>query len=566
MSVYDAFVWNKEQEDLAIILYDAPPSTLGDVVDRVEEIKKKYQQTDWFEEERVRLLQKYLKSTNKKLGILTHEVSKSIMRLADGAVEAAHQSVTLGGAAYILNKAATASRIVNLGAERGLSFGAYFCIADYDEVQPELTHIRTPLFGPEGNVVSIPVPEGFEHSPVYALPLPDYGWYEDVEKSIREGYRPLFKNVEGHARTLLEERLEQALAITRWAFTNSQSLGDWAARIVGRLFNIEGDLGMPLFSAADENLRKLMVRGMEFLLQYDNRDTFLAAQHMATDVIIGYEMKPGLGKRTEDYVPFFYECTEEGCNRSRTRLVYTLQGDKAVVKGECPKCGTKVEIEVSKNDPDLSDYARDLSPRVDSRQIILDMVIPVTAHVGGPGETAYYAQVIPAAKELGIPFPTFVKYTRMYFNTPWNEHLGKQLAEKETPVLHSKDLFKLIGKVSKFRRKKSFDEMNEAVAALQEFIITTFKRLNDYEQHLTEKLDGAKDKERERLIGERMDVQRYLSWTYGRYAPEKTSQESSWSWIEWVLNSGFADLFGPYYRAYSEGLKNGGAQFINFSL
>ena len=63
-----------------------------------------------------------------------------------------------------------------------------------------------------------------------------------------------------------------------------------------------------------------------------------------------------------------------------------------------------------------------------------------------------------------------------------------------------------------------------------------------------------------------MAVERYLSWTFGAYAPGKQAQEASWSWIEWAVNAGFPDLFGPYERAYVGGLRPGATLFTNFTL
>ncbi|MHA1771843.1 MAG: hypothetical protein ACTSYL_11105 [Candidatus Thorarchaeota archaeon] len=566
VTVYDAFIWRGEYEQLAREIYDTPPKTMQETVERIPQITARYKQMDWFSEERTKQLQRGIRSANKRLGVLTPKVEKTITELMNGGVEAAHQSVTLGGPAFILNKAATAFKIVSLANNQGISAGAYFCVADYDEVQPELTHMRTPLYGHEGTLARIPVPEGYERSPVYALPLPDIEWYRTIEDNIREGYRPLFKLLDGHTRNLFEERLEQALSVCRWAFVNSQSLGEWGARIIGRLLNIEGNLGMPLFPAANPDLRPLLVKGLEFMLRADIREKFLRSQQRATDLILKNGFKTGLGRREKDYVPFFYECPEKECNRARARLHYRTEGDRAILYGKCPVCDSTIEIEVSKDDPDLSEYAQNLSLRVDSRQFVIDTIIPVAVHVGGPGETAYYGQVIPTAKEMGVPYPAFVKYTRLFFNTPWGERLGKSLVERGIPTLHEGSLFKLIGKVSKFRRKKRFDEMNEAALALHSFIYTRYAEINEFENALRERLAETEGEEQETLLKDRMDVQRYLSWAFGRWATGKMSQESSWSWIEWAINSGFPDIFGPYDRAYIGELKNGGTQFINFSL
>ncbi|MHA1653786.1 MAG: bacillithiol biosynthesis protein BshC [Candidatus Thorarchaeota archaeon] len=566
VAAYDAYIWRREHHDLVNCLYDSPPVTLAEAASRIPEIRAAYDDTEWFVEDSLKKLQQRLAVLCKRLGCMTPGVKHTIERLGDGAVEAAHQSANLGGPAFILNKAATAVRIVSIANENRIASAAYFCVADYDEVQPELTHVRTPLMGHEGNVISVPVLRGYEHSPVSALPRPSSDWYEEAQDSIREGYRPLFKSVEGHARGILEERLEQALSLTRWAFFNSSTLGEWALRILGRLLNVEGRLGLPLFSASDPELRRLLARGFEMLLRPEVRKTFLASHRKAGEMITASGFRRGVGDRDDEYVPFFHECVNADCHRARTRLIYNESGNRAVLYGECPLCGEKVEIEVTRSDPDLSDVAVNLSPRVDSRQFALDAVIPVVCHVGGPGEAAYYAQVIPAAMAMGAPFPTFVRYPRMFFNTPWSESLARTLAEQDVPVLHGSELFRTLGRINKFRKKKRHDEMNAAVAELGSLIRSRYEQLNDQLDEMEEEIQETAGRAREQLLDKRMAIERYLSWTFGAYAPGKQAQEASWSWIEWVVNAGFPDMFGPYERAYVGGLRFGATLFTNFIL
>ncbi|MHA2146962.1 MAG: hypothetical protein ACXAB0_16065, partial [Candidatus Thorarchaeota archaeon] len=82
----------------------------------------------------------------------------------------------------------------------------------------------------------------------------------------------------------------------------------------------------------------------------------------------------------------------------------------------------------------------------------------------------------------------------------------------------------------------------------------------------TAKAAVAKGKELEKLQLLKIDLERYLSWTFGQFAENKLGQESSWSWIEWAINSGFSDLFGPYERAFVGPMKNGATAFVNFSI
>ncbi len=565
-TVYENFIWADEKTGLGEKLYDNPPRKLGSFKDRIPQLVQKYQETEWHSEDRIKRIQSALSRINKGLGVLTPRMKTNIRKLGHGAIESAHQAVVLGGPSFILNKAATAERIASLNSTNDYPLAQFYCVADYDIVQNELTHIRAPLMGSGGTIVSMPVPKEYEFSPVSMIPLPDYTWYEQVEEDIRAGYRPMFKLLEGAGRYIYEERLEDALSITRNGFVNAKTLGEWSTRIMAHLFNIKGDLGTPLLIASDPEIRELWALGMEILLQKGSREKFLSVHNASTELIVDSGFETGIGSRGRDYVPFYYECNNKECYRSRTELSYEDNGATAVLSGKCPSCGKSIEIEVSATSPDLSDVAVHLSPRVDTRQFIVDTSLPVLAHAGGPGETAYYAQVIPIAAEMNFPFPLYVKYPRVFFNTPWNENLGKSLEERGFPVLHRSDMFKLMGKVSRFRKKERFEEMNSQIGDLMAFIRTTYQELNQSLQELSSRIDNTEGKADENDLMMKLDIERYLSWAFGQYANGKKAQESSWSWIEWAINAGLSDLFGPYQRAYVEEMNNGATLFINFSI
>ncbi|MHA2132568.1 MAG: bacillithiol biosynthesis protein BshC [Candidatus Thorarchaeota archaeon] len=548
--VYSDFIWNGQNRDLAIELYDNPPVTMGEIIGRAPGILADFGKQGWHDSTREDTLVKALVEINRTLGCLTPRVRKSIESLRDGAVEAAHQSVVAGGPCYVLNKAATARIISDMSGDQETRLTPYFFVADYDMVQAELIRIRTPIMGHGGNLISIPVPKGYENSPVGSLPLPDSEWLEGIEESMRASYRPMFKPMEATKRRLFQERLEAALALIRSAFVNSGCLGDFALRILARLLNVEGNLGIPLISAGHEKIRKLMAAGFEFLLKEDVRERFLRIHTMTTERIRSNGFSPGAGDRQPDYVPFFYDCPGADCHRSRVELHYERQGSNALLTGKCPTCGQLVEIEVSAANPDLEEVAPLLSPRVDSRQFAVDTILPVVAHVGGAGETAYYAQVIPIARELNVPFPEFVKYPRVYFNTPWNEDLAKQLKERDLPVLHSPEMFKIMGKISRSRKEGEGEEMNSALHEFSEFVIERHNALNNQVSEIVERGEKVKKDGSSQSQVARLDMERYLSWTFGQYTQGKLGQESAWLWIEWIVNSGLADPFGPYQRAY----------------
>jgi hypothetical protein len=132
------------------------------------------------------------------------------------------------------------------------------------------------------------------------------------------------------------------------------------------------------------------------------------------------------------------------------------------------------------------------------------------------------------------------------------------LKENECPVLHGPDMFRLLGKVNRFRKKKNYDEMNGMLLEFSDYIIEMHESLN-------RKHDMIDDKDQTGQIM-RLNMERYLSWVYGQYTEGKLGQESSWSWVEWALNSGISDLFGPYQRAYVPEMKNGATLFVNFNV
>ncbi|MFW9789148.1 MAG: bacillithiol biosynthesis BshC [Candidatus Thorarchaeota archaeon] len=564
--IYEDFIWNGQKADFAEKLYDLPPLTLDGLADRAPGLLDSYRQMLWHIPEKMDLLKSALIENNRNLGSLTPKVRDNIENLEYGAVESAHQTVVMGGPAFILNKAATAVKVASLANEKGTQLAPFFCVADYDIVQTELTHIRTPIVGQDGNLISFPVPEGFDNSPVRVIPLPENDWLAQVEEAIQSSYRPMFKSLERNARSLFEERLDRSLTIVRNAFFNSKTLGEWSQRIMGHLFNVVGDLGIPLLTASEKPIRDLLVEGMEFLLTRENRDRFLKTHDEMTSLIEVQGYSPGIGRRGPDYVPFFYECPKPECNSSRTELHYEDLGSTAALTGKCPSCSEHIEIETPADSPYLGDIAHQMSPRVDSRQVLIDTLVPTVAHIGGPGETAYYAQVIPSVKAMNIPFPLFIKYPRVYFNTPWNEQLAKSLEGEGFEVLHRKDMFSLMGKIAKSRKKDQFDKMHDHLVELKNLILNTHTSMNEILEETTQKSKESSGKETEKLQLLKLDLERYLSWVFGQYAESKLGQESSWAWIEWAINSGFSDLFGAYDRAYVGPMKNGATVFVNFSV
>ena len=252
-------------------------------------------------------------------------------------------------------------------------------------------------------------------------------------------------------------------------------------------------------------------------------------------------------------------------------------GCDASVKGTCPKCEEEFEFSFKKTTPDISEFAELVTPRVDSRQVVVDSVIPILAHIGGPGETSYYAQVIPAAKTLNLPFPVYLRYNRVFYNTLWNEQYAAKLAKKGMPTLNDKRLFAALSQWVEARNssdpQKSMNAHNiignvieENYEALLSRCNQLSKNIEEIKQKLREPGDrGALVKEMRGQQSTLHEIELYLSSAFGRFSPEKYGQEVNWAWIDLALVSGLNDLMGVYMRQYNENTPNSAVYYVNLS-
>ena len=213
----------------------------------------------------------------------------------------------------------------------------------------------------------------------------------------------------------------------------------------------------------------------------------------------------------------------------------------------CPIDEVEYSFIVNKNNPNLSSYSKNLSPRLDTNQAILQTFLPSYIRISGPGEINYNAQVIPSIRKIGIQFPIYVKYTRMLYNTPWIEKIANN-PTVEKYSLFTQDFFSYLGKIAKSRRKKEKDQLVEATISLADFIKSrksALEKLNETSTHLME---------------------RYKSYQFVMYDDRHHWQEVSWSWFVMATITGLNDFLASYKRYYSGELPIGGIGFINSRL
>jgi hypothetical protein len=519
-------------------------------------------------------LKRLAKGQLRRLGILTSRVEENIEAMHGGVIEGGHQPVLLGGPSLILNKVAYASCLSGLGRE---GFVPLLYVADYDGVQPELTVIRVPSPSPRGLLISHPSGQELEGTPIWRLPNPPEAWVKETIERIRGNYRGLLKGEAPQTRDRALMNLDHALTIVRGTYYSTDSVSDWSTKILGSIFNLESDMGVPILQFSTPGTRRLFQHGYELLLSEPNRSRFVEASNRASGLIEQAGYRSSLGRRAEDYVPFFLECPSKACRGTRVELEYRrAQGSStASVAGRCPGCGEAHEFSFDAGTPDLSDIIESISPRVDSRQVIVDSVIPVLAHIGGPGETGYYAEVIPAARALGVPFPVFVRYTRTFYNTPWNEKGSRSLKERGYPSLASDELFQAIGRWVEARNEGNREKLWSAHSEIQSSIEKTHNALVNELGSIESGLEEIKarlhdSEERAPLISEMrkkqalaQEIESYLSSAFGRFSQERFGQEVSWAWLDLAAAAGVSDLMGVFKRVYNEDTPNSSMFYVN---
>ncbi|MCW3979223.1 MAG: bacillithiol biosynthesis BshC [Candidatus Bathyarchaeota archaeon] len=568
--LYSDHLENRESSGVALDLWGSIPATMGEAYSQLLRKRKAYgRASDAIEE-----LKKVMKGHLRGMGLLTSRAEEGIDGMERGVVEAGQQPYCLGGSGLILNKIAYISTISNLGED---GFTPLFYVADYDGVQPELVNARVPSPSPRGLLMTYPAGAEYEDSPIYELPNPPEQWLKDEMERIEGNYRGLLRNLGPEIRERALQNLSHAFTILRNAYYTTSNVSDWATKVVVSLVNLESDLGVPVLQFSTPEARRLFQPGYELLLAEPNRSRFIEAANRASDIIEESGCRSPIGRRREDYVPFYLECPSPGCHRTRVELGYHRDAGSATahVNGKCPKCGAVHEFSFDAGSPDLSEIADRINPRVDSRQVVVDSVIPVLAHVGGPGETSYYAEVIPAARALGVPFPAFLRYTRTFYNTPWNKRYSDSLQERGYPTLMNEGLFSALGRWVEARNSEDGGGLGEAHRGIKASIERTFNELLGHLQALQSEVEGIKVRLREpndrnilikemrRKQGEAHRIEVYLSSAFGRFSPERFGQEVSWAWLDLAAASGVGDLMGVYLRLYNGYTPNSSMFFVN---
>lgn len=540
---------NSEERLFAEEIWGPIPRELSQVSNLAKSNKKRFNYLKDVEES-LELLRKILRTHHRYLRNLTPELDAHLENLDAGLIEVAHQPLLFGGQAFLISKLFLTHRLADAARAESddPSFVPIFYIGDHDTVQNELITTRFPMsISQDGLYIKSEISSRFDQSAIHAVPMPSHKWIRKSIDMILDNARSLLRSsgVRGRTRELLEERLRSAVDLIETQAYTLNSLADWSTHILTRIMS-GNRMAIPMIRASDNELRKLIVGGFERLLQEETRQKFIRTMNEYRDRIIKNGFNAGLPPREKSYVPFFYECDCE--LRVRVNLEAFIEGAYVNLTGNCPKCGESYHFSFSAQNPDLSDIAENISPRVDSRALALAEVLPIVAHVGGGGETAYYGQVAPAMRAVGVQPPIFVRYNRVLYNSPWSESLARNLLEDEGCRVCPVQTHALWGALRDLRKTKRSAHRREIAYDIEQMLTESNEGITKIVEETEEALRTKSRKipriEMKRLIKQRL----YISFTYGRLSQEARPQDVIWHWLDLGMIVGTYDLAGFFNR------------------
>lgn len=568
-NIYSDHVRNRKSSGLATELWGHISHTIGEAAELLPKVRSEYGEVG----DELEALKVHMKNNMRRMGLLTGKTREAIDEMHNGVVEAGQQPNFMGGPSLVLNKISYAVSLAGMDE----NIVPLYYVADYDGVQPELTNMRLPSPSSKGLLLSYPVQPTEHNLSIYRFKLPGENWFMKTMDKIDSNYRGILKELPTEKRDLVQKNLDHIYSIIRNAYYSTDNVSTFSTKIIGSLVNLEADIGLPIFWFSMPETRPLFQSGFEFLLMEPTRTRFIDASNEAQAKVAASGHKPGIGSRGKDYVPFFLECMNPKCGCIRVELKYSRKegSSTADLQGKCSTCEEEYSFSINAENPDVSEIIDWITPRVDSRQVIADSVFPIVGHIGGPGETSYYAEVIPAARKVGLPFPLFLRYSRAFYNTPWNEVESSSVKKAGYPIISSDDVFNTLSEWVVARNTGDNEGLWHTHMSLEESITSTYTSLVeqlrvhenavvDIKQQLRNPVDRRPLIETmKRIQSEAQIIDHYLSWSFGRFSPEKFGQEVNWMWIDLAAATGVKDVMGAYLRMYNRYTPNSSMYYIN---
>jgi len=470
-------------------------------------------------------LGKIFENTNKKHNLLTDKAKTNLDKFITDpnslSLEVSHQPKFLGGERFLFNKIGCGAAFANLES----SIVPIFYVADYDKVHSELIKTKfSQSDSPNGFSISIEpeIEKNFLDKSIKNLPLPSVSYLLEQFQEIRKRYSNSINSClqDNWRKKLLEERLEEALRLIKIAHNNAENYTDWFINIIGTISNIIFDQGYLFISASDVEFKKLLTPFYETLLE--NQSKYVETYIDLKDQFKKNNIRPPLRDIRDDFVPFFYECTNEDCHCRRLELTGQDYASMIHVKCECNECGNLIDFSLEKNNPDLSEHTTFFTPRVESRQYLVSKTIKPALHIAGTGEARYYTMAIPLIKRFDktITLPVIYFYNKITMNTFMTRKIEQDLVELNIPDFldNIKGLMKNLGKFNKLLNKpKDYIQDRAKMIGL----------LSNFKSYMTQ-LESILVNFQETGIApeDKNNISSYLSNMFGKISKEKSGQEA----------------------------------------
>jgi len=506
-------------------------------------------------------LGKIFENTNKKYNLLTDKAKTNLDKfLTDPnslSLEVSHQPKFLGGERFLFNKIGCGAAFANLES----SIVPIFYVADYDKVHSELIKTKfSQSDSPNGFSISIEpeIEKNFLEKSIKKLPLPSVSYLMEQFQEIKKRYHNSINSCidDNWRKKLIEERLDEALRLIKIAHNNAENYTDWFINIIGTISNIIFDHGYLFVTASDVEFKKLLTPYYETLLE--NQNKYVKNYNDLKDQFREKNIRPPLRDIRQDFVPFFYECTNEECHCRRLELTGQDYTSMIHVKCECNECGNLIDFSLEKDNPDLSEHTAFFTPRVESRQYLVSKTIQPAIHIAGTGEARYYTMAIPLIKRFdkAITLPVIYFYNKVTMNTFMTRKIEQDLIKLNVPSFldNIKGLMKNLGKFNKLLNKPK-DFVQDRVKIIE--LLTNFK------SHMTQLENTLVNfQETDMAPEDKNTVSSYLSNMFGKISKEKSGQEAVFHWVDLCLKNGLSNFFKDYLQIYKPWLPPGMEIFL----
>ncbi|GEK32652.1 bacillithiol biosynthesis cysteine-adding enzyme BshC [Kurthia sibirica] len=368
------------------------------------------------------------------------------------------QAGLLTGPLYSVNKAISVLLVAQQQREKlGVPIVPVFWVAGEDHDIDEINHTFSTI---NGRLVKHVLTDSSKVKKMASATLLNHQklaeWIEHIFSQFGET---------AYTKKLVEETLEVA--------NNSVSYTDFFVKLMNDLFK---EYGLLYIDAADPALRQYEAPYFERLIEHSEEIAALVTARETKLDELGYGAPIGA---TEDAANLFY--VKEGERFLLSRVNGSFVNNAANLHF------TKEEMKK------LAHEEACFSNNVVTRPMMQDMVFPVLAFIGGPGELAYWSTLKDGFELLDMQVPVFVPRMNISYVTRETEHNLQAMGITAAQAISGE----VAKKKAAYDKKIYDDEAKQAIERAKQLVTTQYKEI---QEHL-----AAKEIHLERIVDKNLD-------------------------------------------------------------